>query len=283
MDSRPPGAASPHPSTLRDHYRQQYGVFAEDVYVAVRREIFDEDFGQNSWHTAEEHTRFVTWLDLDPTSRVLDVACGAGGPAMRLARLAGCHVLGIDFHAEGVAAARAAAERAGLADRVAFEVHDASQVLPFPAAAFEGVLCVDAINHLPHRPAVLREWWRVLKPGGRLVFTDPIVVTGPLSNDEIATRAAIGLFHFVPPGYDERLLADAGFEVAIREDATAEVANVAGRWHDVRAHREAALREAEGDMRYAAQQAFFAMCARPAREERLSRFAYLARKPVEAG
>ena len=281
MDNQPREAERPSQPTLRDQYQQTYGAFAEDVYAAVRHDVFrGEDFGQNSWHTAEEHARFLAWLDLDPGARVLDVACGSGGPALRLARLAGCRVVGIDIAPEGVAAARAEAERAGLSEHATFEQHDATQPLPFPDASFDAVLCIDAINHLPDRPAALREWWRVLTPGGRLVFTDPIVVTGPLSNEEIATRSTIYFFLFVPPDYDDRVLADAGFEVAVREDRTEATAWVAGRWHDARAHQEAALREIEGDERYDAMQAFYAMCARLAREGRLSRVAYLARKPV---
>ena len=76
--------------------------------------------------------------------------------------------------------------------------------------------------------------------------------------------------------------ADAGFDVKIAEGRTKASALAAGRWHDARAKRDAALREIEGDERYAKQQTFFAMCARLAREGRLSRFADLARKPVGA-
>jgi SAM-dependent methyltransferase len=197
-----------------------------------------------------------------------------------MARLAGCHVVGIDIQAEGIATATAAAEHAGLAERVQFIQHDASQPLPFPDACFDALLCIDAINHLPDRRAVLREWWRVLTPGGRLVFTDPIIVTGPLSNEEIAIRVAIGFFLFVPRAYDERVLAEAGFDVEMAEDRTADTSLVAGCWHDARAKHEVVLREIEGDEHFMKQQTFLAMCARLAREGRLSRFAYLARKPV---
>ena len=282
MDEHARTTAISADARIRDHYGQQYDSFADEVYGAIRGEACGEDFGQNSWHTAAEHDRLRAWLELDASSRLLDVACGGGGPTLRMARLSGCCVVGIDIQAEGIVAARAAAERAGLAERTTFAQHDASQPLPFPDAAFDAVLCIDAINHLPDRAAALAEWRRVLKPGGRLVFTDPIIVTGPLSNEEVAIRAAIAFFLFVPLGYDERLLAEAGFVVEIAEDRTDDIALVAGRWHDARARREAILREIEGDERYAKQQTFFAMCARLAREGRLSRFAYLARKPVGA-
>src|SRR4051812_871035 len=112
---------------IRDHYSQQYGSFAEEVYGAVRREACGEDFGQNSWHTAEEHDQLRTWLDLQPSSRLLEVACGGGGPTLRMARLAGCRVVGIDIQAEGIAAATAAAEQSGLAGQSQFIQHDASR------------------------------------------------------------------------------------------------------------------------------------------------------------
>jgi SAM-dependent methyltransferase len=279
MDEHARTTASSADAQIRDHYGQQYGNFADEVYGAIRGEASGEDFGQNSWHTAAEHDRLRAWLELGASSQLLDVACGGGGPTLRMARRSGCRVVGIDIQVEGIVAARAAAEREGLDERTAFAQHDASQPLPFPDAAFDAVLCIDAINHLPDRAAVLAEWRRVLKPGGKLVFTDPIVVTGPLSSEEVVIRAAIGFFLFVPPGYDERVLAAAGFAVEIAEDRTDDIALVAGRWHDARARREAILRQIEGDERYAKQQTFFAMCARLARQGRLSRFAYLARKP----
>jgi hypothetical protein len=42
------------------------------------------------------------------------------------------------------------------------------------------------------------EWARLLKPNGRLLFTDPTVVTGPLTNAEIAVRSSAGFYLFVP-------------------------------------------------------------------------------------
>jgi hypothetical protein len=121
-------------------------------------------------------------------------------------------------------------------------------------------------------------WSALLMPGGRVLFTDPILVTGPLSNGEIAIRSSIAFFLFVPPGYGEQVLHDAGFEHVVVEDRTENTATVASRWHAARAARADVLRRVEGDETYEGQQRFFEVCARLARERRLSRFVYVAAK-----
>lgn len=185
------------------HYDANYDRFSTDLYARVRREAFGEDIGQNSWLTADEHDLFIKWLSPGPRARVLDVACGSGLTTLRIAEHTGCSVVGIDTHKSAIAEARAATERAGLTTRASFDQVDASGTLPFSDVAFDGLICIDAINHLPNRQAVLSEWARILKPGGVLVFTDPVTVTGPLTAEEIAIRSSIGFFLFVPQGTDE--------------------------------------------------------------------------------
>ena len=155
-------------------------------------------------------------------------------------------------------------------------MHDASTALPFENATFDAIICIDAINHLPNRAVILAEWARVLKAGGALVFTDPIVVSGPLTAEEIAIRSSIGFFLFVPPGTDERLLEEAGFDVRDVADRTENMANTALRRLIARAGNERDLRHLEGDETFEGQQRLLEVAARLAAERRLSRLAFRA-------
>lgn len=269
---------SKSPSSI-DHYGAQYGNFASDLFAEIRREAFGEDIGQTGWLTADEQDLFIGWLGLSDSSHLLDLACGSGQPTLRIAGKTGCHVSGVDLHDAGVTNANAKAKEMCLEARASFFQGNAAENLAFEDSDFDAIMCIDAINHLPNRPRVLAEWRRVLKPGGQLLFTDPIVMTGPITNEEIAIRASIGFFVFVPAGTDEDLLKQAGFVVEHVEDRTQNMAENAAGWHRARAKREADLREIEGDDAFEGQQTFLETAAVLAKEQRLSRLAILARCP----
>jgi len=260
------------------HYDSNYGHFQAELYAEIRLEAFGEDIGQNSWLTADEQDRFLRWLDLSAGSTLLDVACGAGGPALRMASMTGCSVVGIDAHEDAIRTANSLAAERGLASRAQFRVTDASGALPFPDSSFDTVICIDAINHLPDRSRVIADCARLLKPDGRLLFTDPITVTGALTNAEIKLRSSAGFYLFVPQGYDERVIAECGLQLLVCEDVTANMAKVAEARRAARSTRSAALREIEGESKYDSQQEFLSVVARIAAEGRLSRFLYVSKK-----
>jgi SAM-dependent methyltransferase len=269
----------PDEPEVSGHYGAHYREFADEVYSALRRAEFGEDFGQNNWLALPELERFAAQLELGQGVRLLDVACGAGGPALHLAELTGCTVTGVDLEEAAIANAARLAAEAGLEERARFVQADASAALPLDDGSFEAILCLDALNHLPGRPAVFAAWARLLAPGGRLLFTDPVTVTGLVGSADLAIRSSIGYFDFAPLGEDERLLREAGLSVLAVEDTTASMAGIARRRCEVRAERAETLRRLEGDEPFERRQQFLAIVARLADERRVSRFTYLAGKP----
>jgi 2-polyprenyl-3-methyl-5-hydroxy-6-metoxy-1,4-benzoquinol methylase len=261
------------------HYNLNYGNFQANLYAEIRREAFGENIGQNSWQTADEQDRFLTWLELSPGQKLLDVACGAGGPALRIAAASGCAVAGVDVHEQAVETARALAKQRGLAERSEFQAADANGRLPFKDATFDAITCIDALNHFADRLRMLSEWVRLLKPGGRVLFTDPIIVTGPLTNSEIAVRTSAGFYLVVPRGYDELVIAESGLQLLLAQDVTENMAKLGEARRRARAARRDALCEIEGPGSYAAEQEFLTVTARLASEGRLSRFVFVAKKP----
>ena len=184
----------------------------------------------------------------------------------------------VDVHEQAISTANSLAERRGLKERAEFQIVDASAKLLIPDESCDAISCIDAINHLPDRRQVIAEWARILRPGGRLLFTDPITITGPLSAVEMAVRSSIGFFLFVPSGFDEQMIAEFGLRLVWHDDVTANMAKIAERRRAARESRSSALREIEGEQTFEGQQKFLAMAASLAQEKRLSRFVYVAEK-----
>src|SRR5262249_8944920 len=113
------------------------------------------------------HDRIVAALDVETGARVLDVACGTGGAALRAAR-AGAEVIGIDISADQLAKARRAAADAGLTIR--FDEGDC-QELPYGDAEFDAVPSAFGAIFAPDHRRTAAELARVCRPGGRLALT----------------------------------------------------------------------------------------------------------------
>ena len=248
------------------------------MLASIREATFGEDIGQNSWVTADEYDGFIETLRLNAHSHVLEMASGSGGPALHLARRTGCRVTGVDVNPSGVGTANTLATRAGLAERLKFMVADATHPLPFEDNTFDALLCIDSMNHFPNRSDSLKEWCRILKPGGRAIFTDPVVITGPVTNEELAARSSIGLFVFVPKGLNEELIVKAGFKLVSQLDATENAALVSRRWREARQRFRDDLLRMEGAENFEGVQKFLGAVHRLTAERRLSRIAYVAEK-----
>jgi SAM-dependent methyltransferase len=259
-------------------YDNVYGDYGSHVEAEVRREAFGEDIGQSSWISAEEWLRFADLADVRESSHVLEVGSGSGGPAVYLSTKRGCRVTGVDINEHGIENGTRLAAAQGVADGVIFQKVDASKPLPFPPAAFDAVLSNDAMCHISNRLDVLADWHRVLRPGGRILFSDAMVVTGLVSNEELAIRSSIAFYLFLPPGENERLIAKAGFTLLDSQNVTAGAERIAQRWHGARERHRQALVAREGEAGFSGLQRFLDVVHRLSAERRLCRYYYLGEK-----
>lgn len=133
---------------------------AADIWSGASYERIAETF-------APIHDRVVGALGITVGARVLDIACGTGGVALRAAR-AGADVTGIDISVDQLAKARRSADEDGLAIR--FDEGDCQQ-LPYGDAEFDAVASAFGAIFAPDHERTAAELARVCRPGGRLALT----------------------------------------------------------------------------------------------------------------
>jgi ubiquinone/menaquinone biosynthesis C-methylase UbiE len=127
---------------------------------------------------------YLSLLDIAPGERVLDVGCGSGVVTREIARRVGGagRAVGVDQSPGLLAVARELAREAGVGERVEFREGSVHR-LPFPDGAFDALVCVTVLSHVPAGEAAIPELVRVVRPGGRIgVFdldTDMTTFTHP--------------------------------------------------------------------------------------------------------
>jgi SAM-dependent methyltransferase len=156
-------------------------------------------------------------LKLQKGEQVLDVACGRGSSAMRLAERFGCQVTGIDYSDENLARARARADAKAVSHLISFQPGDAEE-LPFEDGRFDAVISECSLCTFPNKQVAAREMARVLRPSGRVGITD-VAVNGELPED---IQSVLGWATCVagagPASLYVSLLSEAGFSGFIVED-----------------------------------------------------------------
>ena len=259
-------------------YEGVYETFNSPLNRKLREEAYGEDIGQHSWVTADELRSDIVRLALSPTHRVLDLGCGPGGPLTFIARAVGCRGTGLDVSEAAVVAARERATAERVAHLTAFRQADLDGPIALESGSFDAVLSLDVILHLRDREACFREVARLLAPGGRFLFTDASVLTGPISNEEVALRSGHGHTRIVPAGFNEQALARVGFRLLECEDRTSSVLNNAeGRLRARLAHR-AELERVEGAAPFEHQLSYLQCVAMLSERKALSRFMYLTER-----
>ncbi|WP_156724835.1 glycine/sarcosine N-methyltransferase [Streptomyces apocyni] len=141
----------------------------EDIHIGLY-EHPAEPIVDASRRTVE---RMAARLGLTKDSVVLDLGSGYGGSARYLTETYGCRVLALNLSEVENQRHRELNAARGLSDRI--EVVDGSfESIPYPDGQVDVVWSQDAFLHSGDRSRVLKEASRVLRPGGQLIFTDPM-------------------------------------------------------------------------------------------------------------
>lgn len=116
------------------------------------------------------HDHVLSLLDVTTSSAVLDVGCGRGQHLQVLGRQVpeSTRLVGIDSSEDAIEAAREATKGD---PRYSFLVHDLVEGIPFEDGAFDRILCVNVIEAIRDKDALLSEVRRVLSPTGRIVVS----------------------------------------------------------------------------------------------------------------
>ncbi|MDA8320795.1 MAG: methyltransferase domain-containing protein [Actinomycetota bacterium] len=170
---------------------------------------FPEEFAHIGFLTLAEAQRTRELLQLGAGGIVADLACGAGGPGLWMAKQSGASLIGADPSAAGLSAARTRAHAVGLADRARFQ-EGTFERTNLPDGAVDAAMSVDAFQYAPDKRAALAEFFRILRPGGRVSIiafeVDPAKVAG------VAVIGADPIPDYAP------LLAAAGFDIEAYEE-----------------------------------------------------------------
>jgi len=179
------------------------------------------EFDQDHYGGVDAVEALAAAAKISRESHVLDVCSGMGGPARWLAHRMGCRVTGLDLTRSRVEGANRLAARVGLADLVSFVQGDATR-MPFPTSSFDALISQESWCHIPERDALIAECARVLKPGGRIAFTD-IVVIGTLSaRDEERLARGMKMPRLATLADYERALAKVGITIAAATNLSSE-------------------------------------------------------------
>lgn len=205
------------------------------LYNRIKKEIREEvwsfkDIGNSSLILPKEIEKFVEWLNLGAEKKILDICCGNGSVLTYIVTKSNCKGYGIDVNTQRIDSANILAEHNQI--DIKFLNFNLTNSLPFQDSFFDSIICLESIFYFDatSRFKLFKEWKRVLKPNGKLIFTDSCIIAGLIAKREIEHRSIyskfIGEYFFLPLFIQESIIKKAGLNLVSAEDITAKNASI---------------------------------------------------------
>lgn len=231
------GSGSVALERIREYYQETEGQYRRawslDKGMALHFGYWERGVWNHRQSVRRMNEIIAQKAHIERGEQVADFGCGVGGTAIMLARDWGCRAAGCTISERQVELARANARRFGVENAVSFAVADYAAT-PYSDKSFDAVLMLESACHAADKRALLSEVARVLKTGGRAVFSDFMVVRQPRAGEEQALLAAFEsawVVSFAEPAAFHSLLAEAGFANIAMHDATAQIMPTSLRWY----------------------------------------------------
>jgi ubiquinone/menaquinone biosynthesis C-methylase UbiE len=154
-------------------------------------------------------------------TRVVDFCAGLGGPARYLAHRYGADVTGIELTPARVKGALELTRLVGLQNSVRVVEGNVMRV-PLPDASVDVVVSQEALLHVPDKERALAEAFRILKPGGRIAFTDWVAHCSLSDADQKLMWQGMAVAELYNTQTYAELIKKVGFTVNSIEDLTAD-------------------------------------------------------------
>jgi ubiquinone/menaquinone biosynthesis C-methylase UbiE len=200
---------------VRDGYEAVYDslpqgrTFGRIWRDTAYRGEFPFEFAHIGFLTLTEANRMLEALAVREGDVLVDLACGGGGPGLWAAQQTGASLVGIDPAPAGLKTARDRAGKVDLAQRARFQ-HGTFERTGLPDSSADALMTIEAFQYAPDKAAACAEFFRILKPGGRVAIVcfevDPSKVEGlpVLGVDPVSDYAPV--------------LINAGFTIEVYED-----------------------------------------------------------------
>ena len=222
-------------------------------------QLFDLD--QWHYHGIEAIRAAADRLALGPTSRVLDIGSGVGGPARYLAHTIGCRVTALELQPQLNAIAVDLTRRSGLSERVTHILGDAL-AYPFASGEFDAVVSWLAILHIRDRPGLFKRLARALRSGGGC-YVEDLCMRSPFAPDDLRDLREIvfGVSVTSIEDYAKDMRA-AGFVDVSATDLTGDWAPYAAERLGLWRQNHEPYARVHGEGAYGAQEKFYSLIAR---------------------